>query len=220
MKTKKSTRIPKPPASPKTTKLDLYKECREEYVMPRKPVVLDIGPAVYLAIRGKGSPGGEQFVKCIGALYAMAFTIKMTRKFAGKQDYTVCKLECRYGMDGVGDVFCEDDRENWEWELMIRTPSFVTTTDLRAAVKVLNTRKRGEGADQVVLRKLREGKCVQMLHVGPYQEEGRTIEVMRQFAASQRLKFSGCYHEIYISDPRRVAPEKLKTLLRHAVVRS
>src|SRR5512137_1817918 len=76
-----------------TTKLDLYKTCKQDYLAPRKPVLVTIAPANYLAIEGRGEPGGPEFQACIGALYGVAFTIKMTRKFAGERDYAVCKLE-------------------------------------------------------------------------------------------------------------------------------
>ena len=102
------------------TKLDLYKVHKTEYVTPRRPALIHIEPAQYLAIEGRGAPGNERFQACIGALYAMAFTIKMAHKFAGKQDYTVCKLEGRYFGDLAGAP-----KEEWKWELLIRTPEFI-----------------------------------------------------------------------------------------------
>src|SRR5579871_3404590 len=103
-------------------KLDLLKEHKAEYVTPKKPVLLKIGRAKYLAIQGKGEPGGERFAACIGALYGAAFTIKMTRKFAGKRDYTVGRLEGQWSFDGDPAKLPKKD---WKWKLMIRTPEFI-----------------------------------------------------------------------------------------------
>lgn len=196
------------------TKLDLYKLHRAEYVMPKKPVLVHIKPAQYLAIGGQGAPGGDRFTACLGALYAMAFTIKMTRKFAGKQDYAVCKLEGQWFFDRDPAAI---PRDEWKWKLLLRTPDFIPSSDLdRAATTLLRKGKEPE-VKQVELETIKEGQCVQMLHVGPYDRESETIERMRAFAAEKGLSFSGPHHEIYLSDPRRVPPERLKTILREPV---
>jgi hypothetical protein len=195
-------------------KIDLYKLHKTEYAATRKPALVELKPAAYLAISGQGAPGGEQFAASIGALYAMAFTIKMTRKFAGKQDYAVCKLEGQWWTEPESD-FANSPREQWRWKLLIRTPDFVGDTDLRQAVAVLLKRGKAEDVKRVRLESLAEGQCVQMLHVGPYDREPETIAVMKAFAEKKQLKFSGRHHEIYLSDPRRVPPERLKTILRH-----
>ncbi len=197
-------------------KLDLYKLHKAEYAATRKPALIDLKPATYLAISGQGAPGGEQFTASIGALYAVAFTIKMTRKFAGKQDYAVCKLEGQWWTKHDSD-FADQPRDQWRWQLLIRTPDFVGEADLRQAVAALLKRGKGEDTKRVRLESLAEGPCVQMLHVGPYERECDTIALMQAFAEKQQLKFSGRHHEIYLSDPRRVPPERLKTILRHPV---
>jgi hypothetical protein len=197
-------------------KIDLYKQHRNEYAAKPKPALLEIKPATYLAIEGQGKPGGEAFTASIGALYGMAFTIKMTRKFAGRQDYTVCKLEGQWWHDSTSDL-AKAPPAQWRWNLLIRTPEFVTAKDLRSAVAVLEKRGKGRGTDRVRLERLTEGLCVQMLHVGPYDKEGETIAVMKRFAEQQGLNFHGRHHEIYLSDPRRVPPERLKTILRQPV---
>jgi hypothetical protein len=148
----------------------------------------------------------------------MAFTIKMTRKFAGQQDYAVCKLEGQWWSEPAAD-FARLPKDQWLWKLLIRTPDFIKEDDLREAVSVLLKRGKGEGVKQVQLESLAEGLCVQMLHVGPYENTSETIAVMKAFAEKQQLEFSGKHHEIYLSDPRRVPPERLKTILRHPVRR-
>ncbi len=197
-------------------KIDLFKEHKDEYVQPKKPVLVEVGPAVYLAIDGRGAPGGDEFTRRVGALYSMAYTIKMKRKFGGEQDYAVGKLEAQWWADG-NECFAALPKERWIWKLMIRTPDFVEQEELDRAVAVLKKRGKTEPVDQVRLELIAEGRCVQMLHVGPYEEEGKTMELMQKFAELQGCEFHGKHHEIYLSDPRRVEPAKLKTILRRQV---
>jgi hypothetical protein len=198
-------------SAPAASKIDLIKIHKADYVAPKKPVLLDIKPARYLIVDGEGKPGGDVFQARIGALYAMAYTVKMTRKFGGQQDYTIGKLEGRY-LDL--DQKPMPEMNAWRWQLMIRTPDIVAKAELEKAVTAL--RKRGKEGDAALVRleDMHEGLCVQMLHVGPYDQEGKTVEVMCDFAKSQGMRFSGPHHEIYISDPRRVEPARLKTILR------
>lgn len=198
-----------------TTKLDLYKLHKAEYVAPKTPALAQTKPAQYLAIAGQGAPGGERFTACVGALYGAAFTIKMTRKFSGKQDYAVCKLEGRWFFGGdPADV----PREKWKWTLMIRTPDFILQKDLQTAVETLRKRGKSREIEEVRLETIDEGVCVQMLHVGPYEKECESIALMRQFAETKGLKLDGPHHEIYLSDPRRVPAERLRTILRWPAV--
>jgi hypothetical protein len=106
-------------------KIDLYQLHKDDYVTPKKPVLLTIPKASYLAISGQGEPGGETFTGKIGALYGVAFTIKMTRKFAGRQDYAVCKLESQWWAAGAHEDFARTPKNTWRWKLLIRTPQFV-----------------------------------------------------------------------------------------------
>lgn len=211
MGTKRRTRID--PAS----KIDLFKQHKGEYVAPSSPVLITVGDALYLAVTGRGEPGGEEFQRKVGALYGVAYTIKMTRKFAGKGDYVIGKLEGQYWSD-AGEAAPFESGGSMNWRLMIRTPEVVGSADLTDAVDKLTAKGKGDGADQVELRSINEGRCVQMLHVGPYDKEDETVQQMLAFARSQGLSFRGPHHEIYLSDPRRVAPEKLRTILRLPVV--
>jgi hypothetical protein len=201
-----------------TGKLDLYKLHKDEYVSPKRPVLVQTRPAQYLGISGQGAPGSERFTSCIGALYAVAFTIKMTRKFGGKQDYTVCQLEGQWFFEGD---LAKVPREQWRWKLLIRTPHFIAEADRKQAVATLLQRgkPRDVKGEEVKLEKVDEGLCVQMLHVGPYERECESIALMRDFAASKGFKLAGPHHEIYLSDPRRVPPERLKTILREPLAK-
>jgi hypothetical protein len=195
------------------TKLDLYATHKHEYIAPRTPVLLTVKPAVYLAIDGQGDPGGARFTAAIGALYAVAFTIKMTRKFAGKRDYAVAKLEAQWFMEGESKV----PRKAWRWKLLIRTPPFIKARDLEQAVATLLGKGKSPEVREVRVETICEGRCVQMLHVGPYEREGETIAIMRTFAETKGVGVVGPHHEIYLSDPRRVAPARLRTILREPV---
>lgn len=197
-------------------KIDLFKLHKEDYVAPKRPVILTIKKASYLAISGKGEPGGSAFRNAIGALYAVAFTIKMTRKFAGLQDYAVCKLEAQWWADGKDD-FSKVPKTRWCWNLLIRTPEFVREADLEKAVAAILEKGKTAPIKEVRLESFVEGQCVQMLHVGPYDREHETIGLMRTHAEKTGLQFHGRHHEIYISDPRRVPAERLKTILRQPV---
>ncbi len=190
-------------------KIDLYKLHKNEYAATPRPRLVDVGPAVYLAIDGQGAPGTERFTEAIGAHYGVAFTVKMTRKFGGEQDYAVSKLEALW----------QSLKKPWRWTLLIRTPEFVTREELGRAAAVLRKRGRAPGAERVTLASIAEGRCVQTLHVGPSAEEQKTIAVMKAFAEDKGLRFDGVHHEIYLSDPRRVAPARLRTILRQPVGR-
>jgi hypothetical protein len=203
-----------------TDKIDLYKQHKDQYASAKKPVLVTMDEATYLTITGRGAPGGPQFADRIGALYSAAFTVKMTHKFAGQQDYAVCKLEAQWWLDGESCDFAKTPKEKWNWRLMIRTPPFVEQKELDDAVRKLVAKGKAPSADQVKLESVTEGLCVQMLHVGPYEEEDRSLCAMNAFAEQQGLALHGRHHEIYLSDPRRVPPEKLKTILRMPVRKS
>ncbi len=197
-------------------KIDLFKQFKSEYKAVGKPVLIEASEAQYLAIEGQGEPGGAVFAESVGALYGMAFTIKMTRKAAGLGDYVVCKLEAVWGGEG-DEEFCNLPPKQWHWKMMIRTPDCVGSSDLERAAEAIVNKGKGEEVRRVGLEKLDEGLCVQMLHVGPYDKEGETVEVMKQFAAESGYELHGKHHEIYLSDPRRVPPERLKTILRRQI---
>ena len=212
--------MPRTAARKKTAsaaKLDLYKLHKAEYVTPKKPVLIDAKPARYLTIEGSGEPGGDVFQVRIGALYAAAYTIKMASKQAGR-DYTVCKLEADWWTPGAQPcAFDKVPKSRWCWKFLIRTPDFIGKSELSAAVKTLLAKGKDPEVGDVRLETVGEGPCVQMLHVGPYDQEQESLAAMRAFAEAGGLSPSGPHREIYLSDPRRVASEKLRTILRQPV---
>ncbi len=197
-------------------KLDLYRKHRTEYVARRAPVLVTVGPAGYLAVDGGGDPKAPAFQVAIGGLYSLAFTIKMAKKLAGR-DYAVAKMEGLWWGGEPGRLLIDSAPRTWKYRLMIRVPSFITARDRRAALAVLKTRGKDAAARRVKLIALTEGRCVQMLHVGPYDAEGDSIARMKAFARDHGYALGGRHHEIYLSDPRRVPAARLKTILRYPV---
>ena len=198
---------------PTAPKLDLYKVHKAEYVTPKKPVLIQTKPAKYLTVTGQGAPRGEAFQKCVGALYAVAFTLKMAKKFAGK-DYKVCHLEGLWWGEKENEDFASQPPETWNWTLIIRVPDFIGPKDLKDTIARLKEKGKPPEVANVKLETLDEGQCVQMLHLGPYSKEAETISQMIALAGEKRLSCRGRHHEIYLSDPRRVPPERLRTILR------
>ncbi len=195
--------------------LDLNARHKSEYIAPRSPAVLTIGAARYLTVAGRGDPDGPAFGAAVGALYGIAYTIKMAKK-AGGRDFRVSKLEGLWWGAPRGKLLIDAPVRSWRWKVMIRVPTFVAARDLLAARRTLAMRGRTLEA-RVRLETLREGRCVQMLHRGPYRAEHGTIAAMVALARGRGLRPRGRHHEIYLSDPRRVAPAKLRTILRQPV---
>jgi len=196
-------------------KLDLYKEFKSEYVAPRDPVFVAVGPAKYLSITGHGTPGGERFKSHISALYSVAFTLKMAEKFAG-HDYKVCHLEGQWWAADQCDFRIHQPKQ-WQWRLLIRVPDFIGRKDVDEAIATVMKKGKAALAKQVKLEELTEGRCVQMLHVGPYAKEKSALDRMHEMAESSGLHLRGPHHEIYLSDPNRVPPERLRTILRYPI---
>jgi hypothetical protein len=206
--------------------LDLFKEHKAEYSASQaRAVFVDIPEGWYLTAEGKGPPGEDRFQTRIGGLYAAAYTLKMTRKFGDGQpritksrpDYKVSAVEGVYWVDGIDGDFFRTPKEQWQWKLMLRTPSFIQSEHLDAAKNALRAKEKPGDFEEVRLESFAEGRCVQMLHVGPYDKEEQTLQKMAEFAEQNQCEFHGRHHEIYLSDPRRCAPERLRTILRMPV---
>ncbi len=193
-------------------KIDLFREHRAEYKTSQKPYLVEVGPARYASIDGTGGPGGAAFEEVMGALYGMAYTTKFLSKALGR-DYVVCKLEAQWWMEN-GGLFDIEKPKDIRYRMMIRVPDFVGEDLLTKSRETLTSKGKGQGCERVTLRELEKTSCVQALHVGPYDQEGETLEKMIEFVKEQGLSLRPGHHEIYLSDPRRVPPERLRTLLR------
>ncbi|MFQ5494603.1 MAG: GyrI-like domain-containing protein [Phycisphaerae bacterium] len=201
---------------PEGKALNLFERHKEEYIATDTPAIVTVKPAKYLTVTGKGEPGGEVFRKKTGLLYGVAYGIKMKRQFSG-QNYEVCPLEGLWWGTKSKHGLMNEPKTTWNWKLLIRVPEYITDEDLTAAVNQMGGRGGGTDVKEIKLETIREGRCVQMLHVGPYDKEPANIAKMLAFAEKSGLKRNGVHHEIYLSDPNRVAPEKLRTILRQPV---
>jgi hypothetical protein len=195
-------------------KLDLYKKHRNEYLASPMVSLVRCEPALYLAYDGRGKSGATpEFGTAVGALFAVAFTVKMSYKAAGK-DYAVTKLEALWSP--VGDAAPTKDTI-WDWTVLLRVPPFVSATELMKAQDDLVAGGKPAEVRNVKLIELHEDTCVQILHVGSYQDEGPSIAKMKAFAEISGRQFTGRHHEIYLSDPNKTAGDKLRTILRQPV---
>lgn len=204
---------------------DYKKEYREFYLPPSRPGIVTVPPMNYIAVRGQGDPNleGGDYKRAIGLLYGIAFTLKMsktgTRRIAGYFDYVVPPLEGFWRQEGTADIDYAH-KEKFQWISVIRLPDFVTKADFDWAVEEAG-RKKKEDFSRAEFFSCDEGLCVQCMHVGPYDSEPATVALMHDFAASQGyapdFTEKRLHHEIYLSDARKVAPEKLKTVIRHPV---
>jgi hypothetical protein len=199
----------------KSTKLDLYKEHKEEYKATRTPAIVRVGPAKYIEVDGQGKPGGPEFEQAVGFLYATAYTLKFNSKAAGR-DFKVASLEGFWEVEDDAGPVDPVKIAKLPWTLAIRVPDFISKTELGAAARQLLDKGKADIRGRVALRTLREGTCVQALHVGPYADEPATFQAMRAVALQEGFKPQG-HHEIYLSDPRRVAPARLRTILRQSL---
>lgn len=204
---------------------DYKKEYKEFYLPKSKPQIIDIPEMNFVAVRGQGNPNqeGGEYQEAIGILYGVAYTIKMSYKGEHKIDgffeYVVPPLEGFWWQDGVSgvDYSC---KETFQWISLIRLPEFVTRKEFDWAVNEA-TRKKKTDFSKAEFFTYREGLCVQCMHVGSYDDEPATVELMNQYARSQGyvidITSQRYHHEIYLNDARRCAPERLKTVIRHPV---
>ena len=206
---------------------DYKKEYKEFYMPGKKPSIVEVPAMNYIAVRGEGDPNeeGSAYKAAIELLYGIAFTIKMSKKgdhrIEGYFDYVVPPLEGFWWQDGVQGVDYAH-KEDFQWISVIRLPDFVTEEDFRWAVAEAEQKKQKDFS-KVEFLHYEEGLCVQCMHIGPYDDEPETVALMHRYAEEQGYTLditdSRMHHEIYLSDARRVAPEKLKTVVRHPIRR-
>ncbi len=198
-------------------KLDWSKDLKHLYAPSAKaPVMVDVPPLNYLMLDGHGDPNtNPHYAAVIEALFSLAYTIKFMIKKGGV-DYAVFPAE---GLWWVPDMrqFTVNDKSAWDWTMMIAQPEAVNETIVEAARAEAIKKKRLPLLEQVRFETYFEGKSAQIMHLGPYAAEGPTIARLHDFIAEQGYALTGKHHEIYLSDARRAAPEKLKTIIRQPV---
>jgi hypothetical protein len=191
------------------------------YRPPADPVLVEIPSFEFVMIDGSGDPNtSPAFESGVGALYALSYPVVITLKRAGRVDLKVRPLEGLWWAEDL-DVFQRtgDDRASWRWTLMIRQPDEVPAEVYGAALAALAKKVGTTVADQVRIERLDEGLCAQLMHRGPYDDEGPDIARLHDYVAAQGLRLRGHHHEIYLSDPRRASPGTMKTVLRQPVAR-
>lgn len=207
-----------------TKPFDYKKEYKELYQPKTIPQLVDVPEMDFIMVDGRGDPNDSPlFQEAVEILYGISYTIKMSSKKGmepeGYFDYVVPPLEGLWWIDGT--EFSFTDRENWLWTLMIRLPEFVTS-DVFAWAKAETKKKKPElGVDKARFETFKEGLCVQIMHIGPYSTEPESMAKVKEFLEANGLVETftegGKHHEIYLSDPRKANPEKMKTVLRHPV---
>ncbi len=207
-------------------KLDLKKTLKHLYLPSSKEVqIVDVPAFKFLMIDGQIEPGespetSEQFHEAMRALYGLSYTLKFMskRRATDPIDYTVMALEGLWWTEGGGFDF--DRMEDWQWTMMILQPDHITQKMYQEALQQQREKNDNPALSKARFEDFHEGLSMQIMHIGPYSEEPRTIEKMMAFADENGYALRGVHHEIYIGDPRRAKPERLKTVLRHPVERT
>ena len=204
---------------------DFKKEYKEFYLPKGVPSIVTVPPMNYVAVRGKGDPNREdgEYKRSIGLLYGVAYTIKMSKKgdrrIEGYYDYVVPPLEGFWWQDGAEGIDYAR-KEGFRWISVIRLPDFVTEADFDWAVGEA-ARKKKDDFSAVEFLPYDEGLCVQCMHTGPYDDEPATVEQMHRFMEERGyvldISDRRRHHEIYLTDARKVAPERWKTVIRHPI---
>ena len=204
---------------------DFKKEYTELYQPKSKPQIVEVPPMNYIAVRGTGDPNEDDgaYQQAISVLYAVAYTLKMSYKtdykIAGFFEYVVPPLEGFWWQDDVDGVNYAD-KSGFHWISVIRLPDFVTKSDFDWAVKTAAKKKKMDCSSAEFLT-IEEGLCVQMMHIGSYDDEPASVALMDDYLTENGyvndLTAERLHHEIYLSDPRKTAPEKRKTVLRHPI---
>ncbi len=207
---------------------DFKKEYKEFYMPKNKPEIVTVPKANYIAVRGKGNPNENDgaYQKTISILYAVAYTLKMSykteHKIEGFFEYVVPPLERFWWQDNV-DGIDYADKAAFNWISVIRLPEFITQKDFEWAVEAASEKKKLDCSSAEFLT-IDEGVCVQIMHIGAFDDEPQTVALMDEYIAQNGyendITESRLHHEIYLSDARKVAPEKWKTVIRHPIKRS
>jgi hypothetical protein len=199
-------------------KVDPKKELKQLYQASAKEVQAVEVPALqFLMIDGEGDPNtSAAYSEAVEALFSVSYTAKFMMKKAGTVDYTVMPLEGLWWADDLS-VFAAGDKSKWKWTMMIMQPSFVPSSTIDAALGEVRRKKGLPAVDRLRFTTFAEGSCAQVLHLGPFSTEGPTIERVHAFIDARTAR-RGKHHEIYLSDIRRAAPAKWKTIIRQPMV--
>lgn len=196
-------------------KIDLKKELKHLYQPSAKEIVqVDVPAFQFLMVDGEGDPNTSKvYAQALEAIFSVSYTAKfMVKKGAQAIDYSVMPLEGLWWADDMS-TFASNDKSKWKWTMMIMQPHFVETAVIQAAIEEVKRKKALPAVDALRLEHFTEGLCAQVLHIGPFSEEGPTIQRVHDFIDAKSAR-TGKHHEIYLSDIRRAEPTKWKTIIR------
>lgn len=199
-------------------KLDYIKDFKTLYNPSVKEASMVETPDMnFLMIDGAGDPNtAVEFKEAVEALYGAAYTLKFSIKKAGGPEYSVAPLEGLWWMEDMNQ-FSMDNKDAWLWTVMIPQPDFVTRAQVDTAIADLKKKKNPPALPKLRFERFSEGKSAQIMHIGPFADEAPTILKLHEFIRANGCELTGKHHEIYLSDPRRCAPEKMKTVIRQPV---
>ena len=203
-------------------KFEWKKHAKELYMPKNKVELLTVPECKFFMIKGKGNPNNEQFSEAIGVLYSLSYAVKMMPKngvtLDGYFDYTVFPLEGVWDMSEKGKLQDTLDKNEFLYNIMIRQPDFVTEEIAMKAIEIVKKKKPHPLLESVTFCNMNDGLCVQMLHVGSYDDEPYSFDMMKEYCGQNNLKrMTKAHREIYISDGRKTEISKLKTVLRYKV---
>ncbi len=204
-------------------KIDFKKTMKEFYQPnPKEVVLVDVPEMQFLMIDGMGSPGdSKEYQDALATLYPVAFKTKFLSK-AKDKDYVVPPLEGLWWADNMAD-FTEGNRDKWKWTMMIMQPDWITQDMINESISITKEKKPelSELLPKLRLERYKEGKAAQIMHIGPYSEEGPTVQKVHDFIKKEGGTFEGHehkHHEIYLSDPRKANPTRMKTVIRQPFI--
>jgi hypothetical protein len=207
-------------------KIDLKKEFKEIYTASKsKTSMVEVPKFNYLMIDGEGDPNTSiEYQQAMEAIFPVSFKVKFISKKEKSQDYVVMPLEGLWWVDKMEDFLIED-KSSWKWTAMIMQPDFITGTMIKQAMEEVEEKKDPPALSKMRFESLQEGLSAQILHLGPYSEEGPTVAALHDFIEKEGYEFDGSisgqkHHEIYLSDMRRTKPERLRTIIRQPVKQS
>jgi hypothetical protein len=198
-------------------KIDLKRQLKAVYTAKAAPALVDVPEIAFLMVDGRGDPNtSAEYRDALESLYAVAYAAKFGAKEAGN-DFVVMPLEGLWWADDMEAFTVDSGREAWRWTAMIALPESVDEALVAEAVAAAGSKKPLPALGLLRFERFREGRAAQVLHVGPYAAEKPTIERLHDFIASEGLERRGKHHEVYLGDPRRTAPERLRTIIRQPV---
>lgn len=203
-------------------KFEWRKHAKELYMVKAKVELLTVPEFKFFMIKGKGNPNHEQFSEAVGVLYSLSYAVKMMIKSEvtsdGYFDYTVFPLEGVWDLSEKGKLQENFNKDELLYTVMIRQPDFITKEIAMKAIEIVKKKKPHSLLDDVIFDTITDGPCVQMLHIGSYDDEIKSFDIMKEYCAKNNLeRISKVHREIYISDARKTEEDKLKTVLRYQV---